>query len=162
MFAEYRTARLCALSSSLIDDCCSVSLLVSCFAAAKLHYIAGRSLHRPPASIAGLVSQVRAIWYLPSFFSLFFRNPLFDKQVRQMMSSTQEATLSSSRTMTSLRSRIVPKAAACGLLVMEPAWLSSGLLVQLDLVCTQTICYLYVWCTVGICFPIVCHLDLAQ
>ena len=117
--AEYRTVSLCALSSSLIDECCSVSLLVSCFAAAKLHHIAGRSLHRPPASIAGLVSQVRAIWYLPSFFSLFFRNPLFDKQVRQMMSSTQEATLSSSRTTTSLSSRIVPKAAACGLLVME-------------------------------------------
>ena len=37
LFAEYRTARLCALSSSLIDECCSVSLLVSCFAAAKLH-----------------------------------------------------------------------------------------------------------------------------
>ena len=47
-----------------------------------------------------------------------------------MMSSTQEATLSSSRTTTSLRSRIVPKAAACGLLVMDSAWLSSGLLVQ--------------------------------
>jgi hypothetical protein len=35
------------------------------------------------------------------------------------MSSTQVATLSSSRTTTSLRSRFVPKAAACGLLVME-------------------------------------------
>ena len=30
------------------------------FAAAKLHHIAGQSLHRPPASTAGLVSQVRA------------------------------------------------------------------------------------------------------
>ena len=45
------------------------------------------------------------------------------------MSSTQEATLLSSRTTTSLRSRIVPKAAACGLLVMNPACLSPGLLV---------------------------------
>ena len=161
LFAEYRTARICALLPSLLDGCCSVSLLDS--ALLPLNSTYSRAKFTPPTSKHSwscLASTCH--WYLPSFFSLFFRNPLFDKQVRQMMSSTQVATLLSSRTTTSLRSRIVPKAAACGLLVMEPAWLSSGLLVHLDLVCNQTICYLYVWCTVGRCFPIACHLDLAQ
>ena len=77
LFAEYRTVSLCAHSPSLIDECCSVSLLVSsCFAAAKLHHIAGRNLHRPPASTAGLVSQVRAFGTYPRF-SFSFPEPAF-------------------------------------------------------------------------------------
>ena len=76
LFAEYRIVRLCALSPSLIDECCSVSLLVSCFAAAKPHHIAGQSLYRPPASTAGLVSQVRAFGTY-SRFSFSFPEPAF-------------------------------------------------------------------------------------
>ena len=77
MFAEYRTVSFGALSPSLLDECCSVSLLVSsCFAAAKLHHIAGRSLHRPPASTAGLVSQVRAFGTYSRFSFLLSLLPL--------------------------------------------------------------------------------------
>ena len=128
LFAEYRTARLCALSSSLIDEC--VACLYWLVALLPLNSTYSRAKFIPPPSEHSwscLASTCHLV--LTLVFSLFFWNPLFDKQVRQMMSSTQEATLSSSRTTTSLSSRIAPKAAACGLLVMDPAWLSSGLLV---------------------------------
>ena len=108
---------MCSLSPSLIDECCSVSLLVSTsFAAAKLHHIAGRSLHRPPASTAGLVSQVRAFGTYPRLSFSFVSSPPFCqqpvarlRQVRQMMSSSLVATSLSLRTTTSLRSKLAPR-----------------------------------------------------
>ena len=48
----------------------------SSFAAAKLHHVAGQSLHRPPASTAGLVSQVRAFGTYSRLSFLFSLLPL--------------------------------------------------------------------------------------
>ena len=116
MFAEYRTVSLCALSPSLLDECCSVSLLVSSsFTAAKLHHIAGQFL-LPTGEHSRSCLASTCLWYLLSPFFFFClsspscRQPLARlRQVRQMMSSSLVATSLSSRTTTSLRSKLAPR-----------------------------------------------------
>ena len=77
MFTEYRTVTFMRSLTFSDRRCCSVSLLVSTsFAAAKLHHIAGRSLHRPPASTAGLVSKYVPLVLTLAFLSLLSLLPL--------------------------------------------------------------------------------------
>ncbi len=137
-----------------VRRCCSVSLLVSSFAAAKLHHIAGRSLHRPPASTAGLVSQVRAFGTYSRFsFSFvspppFVGNPWpdFDRYGRRWSDA-----LLSSRTTTSLRSKLAPRQqpVACWLWTqmfifwtLSPIWFLSV---------PRRCCFRCVWCNVDMC-----------
>ena len=70
LFAEYRTARICALLPSLLDGCCSVSLLDS--ALLPLNSTYSRAKFTPPTSKHSwscLASTCH--WYLPSFSSSF-------------------------------------------------------------------------------------------
>ena len=118
LFAEYRTVSFCALSPSLLDGCCSVSLLVSTsFAAAKLHHIAGQFL-LPTGEHSRSCLASTCLWYLLSPFFFFCLSSSFCRQPVARLSQVWDDNVSK---------------------VTLPAWpgqgygryrLSSGLLVQ--------------------------------